>query len=95
MPRQSTAIGVGGSHDRHRGSHNGPGKKTELVILEPAMATILGLLYSRIQINSEKHAGNQRYQHNQNLITYFAGFAIHLVKFEIDTISSWPKLHEV
>jgi hypothetical protein len=53
VPRQSTAIGVGGSHDRHRGSHNGPGKKTGLVILDPAMATILGLLYSRIQINSE------------------------------------------
>jgi hypothetical protein len=55
VPRQSTAIGGGGSHDRHRGSHNGPGKNTELIILEPATATILGLLYSRIQVNSEKH----------------------------------------
>jgi len=54
----SKAGGGGGSHDRHRGTHNGPGKKTELVILEPATTTILGLLYKwapggRIQTDSE------------------------------------------
>jgi hypothetical protein len=43
-----------------QGPDNAPGKKTELVILEPATATILGLLHKcvpggRIQINSEKH----------------------------------------
>ena len=43
-----------------QGPDNVPGKKTELVILEPATATILGLLHKcvpggRIQINSEKH----------------------------------------
>ena len=41
-----------------QGPDNAPGKKTELVILEPATATILGLLHKcvpggRIQINSE------------------------------------------
>jgi hypothetical protein len=53
--QQARQAEGGGSHDRHRATHNGPGKKTELVILEPATATatILGLLYSRIQINSE------------------------------------------
>ena len=47
------------------GPDNGLGEKTELVILEPATATILGLLYKcvpggRIQINSEKHTQERK-----------------------------------
>jgi hypothetical protein len=47
------------------GPDNGLGEKTELVILEPATATILGLLYKcvpggRIQIISEKHTQERK-----------------------------------
>ena len=44
VPRQSTAIGGRGSHDRHQGTHNGPGKKkkTKLVILQPATGDDIG-----------------------------------------------------
>jgi hypothetical protein len=75
------------------GPDNGLGEKTELVILEPATATILGLLYKcvpggRIQIISEKHTGKKSYRRKQNLQHIFPRFAICLVKFEIDTMFS-------
>ena len=77
-----------------QGPDNGPGKKTELVILEPATATILGLLYKCVpggpvgvsKLILKTHTGNQSYWRKQNLQHIFPRFAIFLAKFEIDTM---------
>src|SRR5208282_1631541 len=55
----------------------------------------IGLLYSRIQINSEKHTQEIKVIGVSKICNILPQFAIRLVKFEIDTISCWPKLHEV